>query len=154
MYGVESCVDPAYQGQGIGGMLTAARFDVLRRLNLRGMIAGGMIMDYHQVADQISPEDYVREVVAGVRFDNNLTKQLRMGFKPKNLIPNYDEDPRAMNYGVALLWENPDYDPKKGIVRSVQPRQHAVKLKPRKPAQAALHASKRPGLDNSRRAIP
>lgn len=154
MYGVESCVDPAYQGQGVGSKLMDARFDVLRRLNLRGMIAGGMIMDYHKVADQISPEDYVREVVAGVRFDNNLTKQLHKGFKVRNLIPNYDHDPRALNYGVAILWYNPEYDPKKGLIRSVQPRRHTMKLKPRQPAQAALHASKRSGLDNPQRAIP
>ena len=45
------------------------------------MIAGSIIMDYHKVADAVSPEDYVREVVSGARFDNNLTKQLKKGFK-------------------------------------------------------------------------
>lgn len=126
MYGVESAVHPDYQGHGIGGKLMRARFDTLRRLNLRGLIAGSMIMDYHQVAHDITPEDYVREVVAGRRFDNNLSKQLRMGFQARNLIPNYCDDPRSLNWGVAIVWENPDYVPDKKIVGRVLPRRAAT----------------------------
>ena len=58
MYGVESCVHPDWQSRGIGGKLMQARFDVAQALNLRGMVAGSDIMDYHKVADRISPEDY------------------------------------------------------------------------------------------------
>jgi GNAT superfamily N-acetyltransferase len=125
MYGVESCVHPDYRGSGIGGRLMDARFEVLRRLNLRGMIAGSMIMDYHQVADTLSPEDYVREVVAGKRFDTNLSKQLHKGFRALNLIPDYEYDPRSLNWAVAILWENPHYQPekapRKAIIPFVQP---------------------------------
>jgi hypothetical protein len=106
---VESFVHPDYQGNGIGGRLMTARFDVARRLNLRGVIAGSLIIDYHQVADQIPVEQYVREVIAGTRFDSNLTKQLKKGFTARNLIPNYTYDDRSCNYGVAILWENPEY---------------------------------------------
>ena len=116
MYGVESTVHPDYQGCGVGSLLMNARFDVLRRLNLKGMIAGSMIMNYAQVADQISAEDYMREVVEGKRFDNNLTKQLKKGFRAINVIPEYIEDPRTLNYAVAILWENPAYDPRIGAL--------------------------------------
>jgi hypothetical protein len=95
-------------------MLMNARFNILRRLNLKGLIAGSMIMDYGKVADQMTPEDYVREVVAGKRFDNNLTKQMKKGFRVLNVIPNYVFDPRTLNYAAAILWENPDYDPNLG----------------------------------------
>lgn len=88
-----------------------ARFDTLRRLNLRGMIAGSMIMNYGEVADHMTPEAYMREVVAGKRYDNNLTKQLRKGFRALNVIPNYIFDPRTRHNAVAILWENPAYDP-------------------------------------------
>jgi hypothetical protein len=90
-----------------------ARFDVLRRLNLRGLVAGGMPMDYHKVAGQMSFSDYVREVVEGKRYDTNLTKQLHKGFKVHNLIPEYIYDPRTLNWAVAILWENPAYQPGK-----------------------------------------
>jgi hypothetical protein len=111
MYGVESFVHPEYQGSGIGGRLMQARFDVARKLNLRGLVAGSLIAGYGEVADQMTAEQYVQEVVAEKRFDLNLSKQLRKGFKVRNLIPEYTDDPRSMNWGVAILWENPDYTP-------------------------------------------
>ena len=109
MYGVDTSVHPDYRSRGVGGLLMEARFAVLKSLNLRGMIAGSMIIDYEQVADTQSPEAYVADVVAGRRFDTNLSKQLRKGFKVHNLIPNYVEDKRTRNWAAAFLWENPDY---------------------------------------------
>jgi GNAT superfamily N-acetyltransferase len=112
MYGVESAVLPDYQGEGVGSKLYAARFDVARRLNLRGMVAGSTIMDYHRYADTLSPEDYVREVAAGRLYDNNLTKQLKKGFRLHNVIPNYVSDALSRGYGAAIVWNNPDYQPR------------------------------------------
>lgn len=109
MYGVDTSVHPEYRSRGVGGLLMDARFAVLRSLNLRGMIAGSMIIDYEQVADSQMPDTYVADVVAGRRFDTNLSKQLRKGFKVHNLIPNYVEDPRTRNWAAAIIWENPDY---------------------------------------------
>lgn len=144
MYGVESCVHPDYRGQGVGSKLMDARFAVLRRLNLRGMIAGSMIMDYHKVAHLISPEQYVREVVAGTRFDTNLSKQLHKGFRALNLIPNYVYDPRTLNWAVAIIWENPDYvESAEPAAANIIPVRFDVQLKPRgqRPAAAAAFAA-------------
>jgi GNAT superfamily N-acetyltransferase len=110
MYGVESCVHPAYRGCGVGSKLMDARFDVLRRLNLRGMVAGSAIIDYHKVADSAPVEQYVQDVIAGRRFDTNLTKQLHKGFKATAIIPNYlDADDGSGGYGVLIVWENRHY---------------------------------------------
>jgi hypothetical protein len=123
MYGVESCVHPDYQGLGVGTMLMNERFDTARRLNLRGLVAGSIIMDYHRFAGRISVVQYVREVIQGIRFDNNLSKQMRRGFQPHNLIRDYDEDWRSCNWGVAIVWENPDYRPEqRGQSANMQPR--------------------------------
>lgn len=130
MYGVESCVHPDYRGRGVGSKLMDARFAVLRNLNLRGMIAGSMIMDYHKVAHLMTAEQYVHEVAAGQRFDTNLTKQLHKGFRVVNLIPDYVQDNRTLNWAVAILWENPDYRPEKSAVKNVVPVQFNVKLRP------------------------
>jgi GNAT superfamily N-acetyltransferase len=111
MYGVESCVHPAYQGRGVGSKLMDARFNVLRQLNLRGMVAGSAIIDYPQVADQISAEQYVQDVIDGKRFDTNLTKQLHKGFKVAHLLPGYLSVEETGGWGVEIVWENPDYRP-------------------------------------------
>jgi hypothetical protein len=112
MYGAESCVHPDYRGKGIGSKLMDARFAALRRLNLRGMVAGSAIVDYHKVAAVLSPEEYVWEVSQGHLFDTNLSKQLHKGFRVHSLIPNYLQgDPDTLGWGVTIIWENRDYRP-------------------------------------------
>ncbi len=117
MYGVESSVHPNYRGFGIGRRLMDARKAVLRRLNLRGMVAGSAIIDYHKVADHVPVETYVADVVAGRRFDTNLSKQLKMGFRAHAIIPNYLMDWDCQGYGVEIIWENPDYVPVRPVRR-------------------------------------
>jgi ribosomal protein S18 acetylase RimI-like enzyme len=122
MYGVETCVHPEHQSRGIGSRLMNARFDLVRRLKLRGIIAGSLFMDYHKVADQITPQQYVREVVRGLRYDSNLTKQLHKGFRVLNLIPNYTTDPRTLNWAAAIVWDNPDWHAPKAHGRIIPAR--------------------------------
>ncbi len=109
MYGVETFVHPDHQSQGVGSLLMNARFGLLRRLNLRGLVAGSLFIGYGAVAEQMSPEQYVQEVIDGKRFDPNLSKQLRKGFQVRNLIPNYTHEPRTRDFAAAIVWINPDY---------------------------------------------
>ena len=109
MYGVDSFVHPDYRSNGIGGKLMDARFAVAKRRNLRGMLAGSLPFDYHKVAKQMTIEQYVREVAAGKRFDGNLSKQLRKGFKVGPIIPEYADSWRSHNWGVTIFWDNPEY---------------------------------------------
>jgi ribosomal protein S18 acetylase RimI-like enzyme len=111
MYGVESAVHPDYRGYGIGRRLMDARKRVLRQLNLRGMLCGSAIIDYHSVADTMSAQQYMDEVIAKQRFDTNLSKQLKMGFTATHLIPGYLPDADCCGWGVEIVWHNPDYVP-------------------------------------------
>jgi GNAT superfamily N-acetyltransferase len=131
MYGVESAVHPDYQGRGIGGKLMEARYETARRLNLRGMVAGSALISYASVAEQVSPEEYVRGVVEGRFFDNNLTKQLRKGFKAGAIIPNYVLDEEALGWGAVIVWENPDYNPLTKVPRRrIGARRYRMALRP------------------------
>ena len=122
---------PAYRGRGVGSKLMDARFDIARALNLRGMVAGSAIIDYHQVADHVPVERYVQEVIDGQRFDTNLSKQLHKGFQVIDLIPGYlKDDPWTLGWGVIILWHNPDYQSGLELTRQVTPRRYNVKLKP------------------------
>jgi ribosomal protein S18 acetylase RimI-like enzyme len=127
MYGVESCVHPAYQGAGVGGKLMQARFDVAQALNLRGMVAGSAVISYYKVADTVSPQDYLAGVIAGTYWDNNLSKQMRKGFKPLALIPDYLDDPETRGWGVVIVWDNPTFDPTKPIgTAAIPPRRYRL----------------------------
>lgn len=131
MYGVESCVHPAYQGMGVGGKLMEARFNVAKALNLRGMVAGSAIIDYYKVAEHVAVEDYVRGVVEGRYFDRNLTKQLRKGFRAVAPIPDYLPDPETRGWGVVIVWDNPDYEPVRPVVSLIKPRRYRITARPR-----------------------
>lgn len=130
---------PAYQGRGVGGMLIEARYDVVRSLNLRGMAAGSLIIDYYKVADQVSVDQYVLDVIAGRRFDTNLSKQLKKGFQVHGLIPNYSHTSESLNWGVEIVWYNPEYAPARRPA-VVSPRRYNVALRPaRQPQPARLN---------------
>jgi GNAT superfamily N-acetyltransferase len=133
---VDSVVHPAYRSRGVGGKLIEARYDVVRALNLRGMVAGSLIIDYHKVADHVPVEKYVEDVVAGLRFDTNLSKQIHKGFQVHGLIPNYSIDELSRGWGVEIVWENPEYSSQRRPERrTVVPRRYAV---PSKPAHKAF----------------
>jgi GNAT superfamily N-acetyltransferase len=107
LYAVESVVEPEFRGKGVGSLLMNARKALARRLNARGIIAGSMPRDYYTV--EMSIEHYVEEVTAGRLRDTNLSKQLRMGFRIVQIIPNYVIDAESRRYGVLIRWDNPDY---------------------------------------------
>ncbi len=109
LYGVESFVQADYRGRGIGRDLMNARKALARRLNLRGIFAGSMPIGFHQTPESTPIEAYLKAVVAGERWDDNLSKQLRMGFRPYHAIPNYVTDREPRGYGVVIVWENPDF---------------------------------------------
>ncbi|MEZ4668504.1 MAG: GNAT family N-acetyltransferase [Anaerolineae bacterium] len=117
MYGVESAVHPDYRGYGVGKRLTQARTRVMKQLNLRGMVAGSAIIDYHKVVDTVPVDEYVADVIAGKRFDTNLSKQMKMGFKPLHIIPNYLQDWDCCGYGVEMVIPNTDYRQPRRVVR-------------------------------------
>jgi GNAT superfamily N-acetyltransferase len=131
LYGAESAVHPAYRGYGIGRALMEARWHVVRRLNLQGMVAGGTLKNYHRYAQRMSPEAYVRAVERGELFCTNLTKQFKMGFKAIAIIPNYVDDPDTLGYAAMIVWHNPDFHPERTPQR-IYRRRYIVELQQRR----------------------
>jgi GNAT superfamily N-acetyltransferase len=86
LYGADIGVLPAYRRQGLGRRLYEARQDLIRRLQLKGHVAGGMLKGYGQVKDQMPVETYVAKVTAGQLFDPTVSVQLKMGFKVHGII--------------------------------------------------------------------
>lgn len=109
LYAVESVVKEPLRGQGIGRLLMEARWQLVQRLNLRGIIAGSVPFDYGQVAEHMSISEYVASVQSGTRTDRNLSKQLRMGFQVVCILPQYVTDVGPRSHGVLILRQNPDY---------------------------------------------
>ena len=110
LYGVEMAVWPMYRRSGIGSGLYAARFALVQHLNLCGMYAVGMLMGYHQHADEMDVIAYGNKVIAGEIKDPTVTMQLNRGFRAERVVTDYCDEPAAGDAGVLLVWENPEYE--------------------------------------------
>lgn len=113
LYGVEMTVRPEYRRMGIGTRLYEARFDLVRRLNLRGWYAGGVLMGYHRYHNMLSPLEYAEAVIRREVIDPTVTMQMNRGFEAITPIPDYLPETRAGNMAVLIVWHNPDYDPER-----------------------------------------
>ncbi|WP_102347539.1 bifunctional GNAT family N-acetyltransferase/carbon-nitrogen hydrolase family protein [Bacillus sp. Marseille-P3661] len=110
MYGIEVMVDPNYRGMKIGRRLYEARKELARLLNLKSIIIGGRIPNYHKHANELSPREYVEEVAHQNIYDPVLTFQIMNGFTLMRINPNYLPDDKAsQSYATLMEWNNVDY---------------------------------------------
>jgi ribosomal protein S18 acetylase RimI-like enzyme len=109
LYGADIGVLPEYRRRGIARMLYQARQNLIRRLNLKGHVAGGMLKGFSKYKDKLSVEEYVTKVEAGELFDPTVSVQLKVGFKIHGIIQHYVDDPSCDNKAAFIVWRNPDY---------------------------------------------
>jgi len=109
LYGAEIGVDVSARHQGIGTLLYEARKDLIRERGLKRLLTGGRIAGYDEVADQLTPKEYVAEVVAGKRWDPALTFQLENGLVVLDVVPEYMHDVESHGFATVLEWLNPEY---------------------------------------------
>jgi len=102
---------PEYRRHGIARMLYRARQTLIRRLQLRGHVAGGMLVGYGKFKDQMSIATYVDKIKAGELFDPTVSVQLKVGFTIHGIINNYVDDPSCDNKAAFIVWHNPDLSP-------------------------------------------
>jgi GNAT superfamily N-acetyltransferase len=108
-YGGDISVHPDFRRRGIGSRLYDARKNIVKTLNRKGIVAGGLIPDYADYKDALSPREYVDKVVNDELFDSTLTFQLRRGFTVRGLLKDYIEDEASDNWATLIVWENTDY---------------------------------------------
>ncbi len=110
LYGVEMAVHTRYQRHGIGSGLYAARFALVKHLNLRGWYAIGMLMGYKRYAQKMDVAEYGEKVIKRQLKDSTVTMQMNRGFRAERVITDYVDEPDAGNAGVLIVWENPEYE--------------------------------------------
>ena len=108
-YGVTIAVNPEYRKRGIGHQLYELRKEAVRKLEKKGIVAGGVIPGYSEHLDTMSADEYIDKVVSGDLYDPTLSFQLQNGFEARGAIPDYLDDPTVGNNAVLIVWENPDY---------------------------------------------
>ena len=102
LYGLDMGIHPNCRGKGFARSLYRARHSLVHALNLKGQFTVGMMNGYGAVAGAISAEQYFKELIAGTRTDPTLSAQMKVGFEPISIIPNYLNDPTCGGCGVLI----------------------------------------------------
>lgn len=108
LYGADIGVHPDFRRRGLASLLYAERQDLVRRLSLAGHVEGAMPKGYERYRDALSIDEYVARVVRGEIADPVLSGQLRRGYEVHGIIRDYLDDPSCANYGVLIVWRNPE----------------------------------------------
>ncbi len=91
-------------------MLYDERKHLAIKMNLRRMISGGRLYNYHTYADQMSPIEYAHKVIAGELHDRVLSFELANGFRFIKILSNYLDDADSRNYASFIEWLNPKFN--------------------------------------------
>jgi predicted amidohydrolase/GNAT superfamily N-acetyltransferase len=111
LYGIDVFVKPEYRGLRLGRRLYDYRKELCERLNLKGILFGGRIPDYHKYAGKITPREYIEKVKLKEIHDPVLNFQLSNDFHPQRVLKNYLEGDKASGeYAVLLRWNNIFYE--------------------------------------------
>jgi ribosomal protein S18 acetylase RimI-like enzyme len=108
LYGADISTHPKYRHEGIGSMLYDERKQLVIKLNLKRMIAGGRLYNYFEYANQMSAADYAHNIIAGKLHDPVLSFEIANGFRFIKVLSNYLDDIRSLNYASFIEWINPN----------------------------------------------
>ena len=111
LYGIDVFIKPEFRGLRLGRRLYDYRKELCEKLNLRGIVFGGRIPNYHKYADQISPKEYIEKVKRKEIHDPVLNFQISNDFHPARILKGYLEGDEASNeFAVLLEWDNIYYE--------------------------------------------
>lgn len=107
LYGIEVFIHPDYRGLRLGRRLYEARKDLCENLNLKAIVFGGRIPNYHQYAALLSPKEYIQKVKYKEIYDPVLSFQLSNDFHVTKVLKGYmPDDDQSKEFAVLLEWDN------------------------------------------------
>ena len=112
LYGIEVFIHPQYRGLRLARRMYEYRKELCETLNLKAIMFGGRIPNYHKYADQIRPKEYIDKVKQKEIYDPVLTFQLSNDFHVRKVMRNYlPNDEESKHYACLLQWDNIYYQP-------------------------------------------
>ncbi|HEY0749928.1 MAG TPA: bifunctional GNAT family N-acetyltransferase/carbon-nitrogen hydrolase family protein, partial [Chitinophagaceae bacterium] len=107
LYGIEVFIHPDYRGLRLGRRLYDARKELCEGLNLKAIVFGGRIPNYHQHSEEMSPKEYIAKVKRKEFYDPVLTFQLSNDFHVKKVLTDYmPNDEASKDFATLLQWDN------------------------------------------------
>lgn len=107
LYGIDVFIKPEFRGLRLGRRLYDYRKELCEKLNLKGIVFGGRIPNYHKYADSLTPKQYLEKVKLKEIHDPVLNFQLANDFHPSRIMKRYLEgDEDSSEFAVLLEWKN------------------------------------------------
>ncbi|PZU82976.1 MAG: carbon-nitrogen hydrolase [Chryseobacterium sp.] len=118
LYGIEIFVDPEFRTLRLGRRLYDARKELCEILNLKSIIVGGRIPNYHLYSKELLPRQYINKVRNKEIYDPVLSFQIGNNFSPVKILKGYLKgDTESEEYAVLLQWNNIYYTAKKNTMQ-------------------------------------
>ncbi len=112
LYGIEVFIHPDYRGLRLARRMYEYRKELCEKLNLKAIMFGGRIPNYHKYADRMRPKEYIEKVGKREIYDPVLTFQLSNDFHVRRVMTNYlPNDEESKHYACLLQWDNIYYQP-------------------------------------------
>jgi predicted amidohydrolase/GNAT superfamily N-acetyltransferase len=110
LYGADIAVHPDFRGKGVAGKLYVARKQLMRKYNLRRMVAYGRLTGFPEYAGRLTAQEYVDKVMAGEISDSALSAHIKAGYQVLSVSMNIMHDQSSLDYATLLQCENENYD--------------------------------------------
>ena len=111
LYGIEVFIQKNYRGLRLGRRLYDYRKELCEQLNLKGVVFGGRIPNYHRYSLEYTPQEYVSKVRRKEIHDTVFDFQMANDFHPVKIVKDYLKgDEASGSYGVIMEWKNIYYE--------------------------------------------
>lgn len=121
LYGIDVFVKQEFRGLKIGRRLYEYRKQLCENLNLKAILFGGRIPNYHKYSTTLSPKEYIEKVKRKEIDDNVLNFHLSNDFQAIKILKGYLEgDEASEEYAVLLKWHNIYYEKPNSEVKYVK----------------------------------
>ncbi len=115
LYGIDVFIKPTFRGLRLGRRLYDYRKELCENLNLKSIVFGGRMPNYHLHSEKFSPKQYIEKVKRKEIEDPVLNFQISNDFHPVRVLKGYLEGDKASGeFAVLMEWDNIYYTkPKK-----------------------------------------
>lgn len=121
LYGIDVFIKPEFRGLRLARRLYDYRKELCEKLNLKEIVFGGRIPNYHLYADKMSPRAYIEKVKHKVIHDPVFNFQISNDFHPSKVLKNYlEEDKGSKDYAILLKWDNLYYEEESDEVQTTK----------------------------------
>jgi len=112
LYGIDVFIKPEFRGLRLGRRLYDYRKEICENLNLKGIVFGGRMPNFHKYKE-LTPKEYIEKVKHKEIHDPVLNFQISNDFHPVRVLKGYLEGDTASNeYAVLMEWDNIYYTKK------------------------------------------